>query len=267
MACLIPTHYGRRPFRGRPGLTRRRGPPAAAPTTAPATRQFGRDRGQIGVDRRECRAAGGLVNPFIRIQTSEPLEEPVAFLRRPGPAHDALGQLRVAPAEAGRLARSRHSGHDRSISGAARPRAARRSRRALTPGLAVLHVAPRALARQGRPVEVQIGMRVLERLGHLVVERLTTDLEVDRRSKQVEHARAMRRIRRGPVRVHHDEAFKAALVARMADERQPDYLFLALRAAFELRDLDAVVADRALFRTGLDPLAFDARRDVPAEDS
>src|SRR5689334_17029153 len=97
-------------------------------------------------------------------------------------------------------------------------------------------------------------MCVLERLGHLGLERPSPDLQTGRRSKHVQDARAGGAVG-GPVRVHDERTFVAAFVTCVPNKWHVAYLlrlfFAALRALAGLAAFLAGLAGGRFAATGL----------------
>jgi hypothetical protein len=222
--------------------------PAAA--AAPASvRQLAGDRLPFGFDRRRAGPDRRLVGPVVRIETLQPLGEPVAILRRAGAADNPLHQLAVLPSQPCGLAGAQpptqhglvfddgrlHGGLP--ASGGFGPRRSKRTSR-LGPDDA-------GLVEQCVPVEGEVRMRVLERLLDFGLERPPTDFQTGRGSEQIEHARLP------AIGMQHDGAFVAAPVTGVAEERAhflrspfAGFRFFAPPDALFLPDLAALAGGR-----------------------
>jgi hypothetical protein len=205
----FPIDYDRTPgtrrlrTRGR-GVT---GPPlpanSAPPPASAALRQLAGDRVPFRLNRRDARLDRRLIRPIVRIETMGALGQPVTIFGRAGSACNPLHELTVTGTEAHGLPRPDRPAEQRFVLNngrrwrlGRRPWAlgfrpatlalARRSRRAI----ANVHSGQSRLAQEGRPIKRKIGVRVLQGLRHLRVEREATHPQAGRRSKEIEDAGA-----------------------------------------------------------------------------
>ena len=231
-----------RPVGGRsPGRSGAFGSSIPAVTPAPASttpaRQLGGDGVPLDLDGEHNGTHHCLVSPVLWIETLQPLHQPVSVFRRPGPSGDAERELGIAGAEARSPLGTDDPAQWRFVLEDWRLRRRRRPRRRTGPwsapaglwsrpmgrsvaaiiALARIGRLDRPFGRQIRPVEAEVGMRVLERLHHLGLERLAANLHVRRRPEQIEHARTLRPLTRS-VRVHDVRALVATLVSSVPNE-------------------------------------------------
>ena len=206
---------------------------ATTAPTAPSAWQFRCDRRPVGLDRTDGCLDCGLVNPPVRVETRDSLGQPVTVLGRTCPPDDALKKIGVLAAQTGSSLRAERSSQDRLIldhdlrrRGGRPAGGTRRLRltRCRSPLFLVPASAQRRITLQSAPVEIEIGVRVLERFHHLGLERASADMHVRGRAKQVQHSAALRTGRR-PVRVHDEGRLVATLVASYSNERQSGYLW------------------------------------------
>src|SRR5262245_20612 len=110
-------HYGRGPSRLSPWRRHRVFASAAAAPAPAAPGQLITDRRQIRVNRARGRLHGGLVCPVVWIQRLQALSQPVPLLGCSGPPRDTLAELRIAPAQRGRLPGPKGSREHRVVRG------------------------------------------------------------------------------------------------------------------------------------------------------
>ena len=75
------------------------------------------------------------------------------------------------------------------------------------------------VAGQRIPVEVEVRVRVFERLAHFAVERRPSYAEIGGRSKEIKHAGRTLAV---PVLIEHERVVESTLVAGLPDERHID---------------------------------------------
>jgi hypothetical protein len=169
---------------------------AAAAAPATTARQFGVDRGPVGLDGGKRGANRRLVAPRPRIQTFDARHQPVAILGCPRAACDARDEIGVAAPKPRGLGGAYHLGERRPVVdidlwlddrcldgrrigaiGLRRPRSAghvargpRRMRWRIDAQRSGADV-----TREAGPVEDEIGMRVRQRFSRFLVERTPAD--------------------------------------------------------------------------------------------
>ena len=172
-------------------------PPPAA-TASPAGGKLAADGIPARIGAGRVRPDLRFVSPVLRVETFEPLGQPVAIFGRPGTPGDALHELGVAAPHPGRFSRSERAAQHGVVWRQCRRRALRSLRWPLRRGLPC-HLTPllllillllafavvrvfgardRGVASEPLPVETQIRVSVFERLHHFGVERRAAELGV-----------------------------------------------------------------------------------------
>jgi hypothetical protein len=200
-------HYARRTRRPFEGPWRPVGSASPSTSTAPPAGQFGGNGVPAGLDRPHAGPNRGLVGPVVGIETLELRAQPVPILGRARPAGNSIADLEIALTKAGGLGSAhrpaQHGGvvNDRRLGG----RSWRRKRPLVTAILPTSRPLPAAFARataarpvesfralrlhfprllpQRHPVEGDVGVRVLEGLDDLLVERLAAHFQMRGRSE------------------------------------------------------------------------------------
>ena len=198
---------------------------AAATPAAPPLRQFLGNGRPLLFHRPAGCADGRFICPFVRVETPGPFGQLVPLFRGCGTPRNSLQQFLIATAQPHRpfcaqhppqqrLVVHLHGGHWRRPTAVGPRRAA-----GFSWTLARLNSWRRLLfAQQVRPVEGQVGMRVLERFDDLRIQRAAANAHIWRRAEHIQDARPLRTGAR-PINVHHHRALVATLVLGVPNER------------------------------------------------